>query len=64
MPFGLRNAAQTFQRFIDQVLHGFDFTYMLILTIYISEDEQQHEHHLKLLFDRLREFDVVINPSK
>ena len=25
MLFGLRNAAQTFQRFIDQVLHGLDF---------------------------------------
>ena len=62
MPFGLRNAAQTFQRFIDQVLHGFDFTYAYIDDLLIaSEDEQQHEHHLKLLFDRLREFGVVTN---
>ncbi len=25
MPFGLRNVAQTFQKFIDQVLHGLPF---------------------------------------
>lgn len=28
MPFGLRNAAQTFQHFIDQVLRGLPFCYV------------------------------------
>ena len=28
MPFGLRKAAQTFQRFLDHILHGLDFVYV------------------------------------
>ena len=35
-PFGLRNAAQSFQRFIDQVLHGLDFTYAYLDNILIA----------------------------
>ena len=47
MPFGLRNAAQTFQRFIDQVLHGFPFVYMYIDDVLVaSTSPQEHQRHL------------------
>ena len=65
MPFGLRNAAQTFQRFIHQVLQGLDFVYaynddLLIASSYKSE----HLENLRLLFARFSEYSVVVNPSK
>lgn len=39
MTFGLRNAAQTFQRFVDEVLRGLDFTYAYIddILVFILE---------------------------
>ena len=37
MPFGLLNAAQTFQWFIDHVLHSLDFTYEKTVLIYVSD---------------------------
>ncbi len=45
MPFGLRNAAQTFQRFIDEVLRGLDFTYAYIDDILIASSSAE-EHPL------------------
>ena len=36
MPFGLRNAAQSFQRFINQVLQGLDFVYAYVDDILIA----------------------------
>ncbi|CAB4026405.1 Hypothetical predicted protein, partial [Paramuricea clavata] len=36
MPFGLRNAAQTFQRFMDEVTRGLDFVYVYIDDILIA----------------------------
>ena len=65
MPFGLRNAAQTFQRFMDEVLRGFDFVYAYIDDLLIaSSSESEHLHHLELVFTRLSEYGIVINPAK
>ena len=52
MIFELHNAAQTFQRFIDQVTRGLssDFAYTDDLLIAISNAEE-HEHHLRNLFE-------------
>nr|VZI48510.1 unnamed protein product [Spirometra erinaceieuropaei] len=65
MPFGLRNAAQTFQRFIDRVLRGLPFVYAYIDDLLMaSRNAEEHKEHLALVFDRLDQFGVVINPSK
>lgn len=48
MTFGLRNAAQTFQRFMDEALRGLDFCYSYIDDILIfSESTTQHQQHLR-----------------
>lgn len=65
MTFGLCNAAQTFQRFIDEVLRDLDFCYAYIDDILIvSDNEDQHLSHLRQLFDRLSSNGVLINSSK
>ena len=65
MPFGLRNAAQTFQRFIDQVLRGLHFCYAYIDDVLIaSASPQEHQEHLRLVFQRFHDHGVVINPNK
>ena len=47
MPFGLRNAAQTFQRFIDEVTRGFTFVYAYIDCLLIASDTpEEHAEHL------------------
>lgn len=65
MPFGLRNAAQTFQRFINEVLHGLEFCYAYIDDILIaSATKEEHEKHLRKLFTRLDEYGIRVNPAK
>ncbi|VDL58959.1 unnamed protein product, partial [Hymenolepis diminuta] len=49
LPLGLRNAAQTFQRFIDEVLPGLCFIFAYIDDILVaSENEEEHKKHLEI----------------
>ena len=65
MPFGLRNAAQAFQRFMDQVLHAISNTYVYIDDILIaSTTSEEHLRDLNSVFERLASHGIVINPSK
>ena len=65
MPFGLRKAAQTFQRFVDQVIRGLPFCFAYIDDLLIaSPDPATHLTHWHLLFERLAEHGFVIQPSK
>lgn len=65
MPFKLRNAEKTFQRFMHQVVRGFDFVYVYLDDIIIfSKTNEEHKNHLRLLFQGLAEFGHRIKSSK
>nr|VZI27627.1 unnamed protein product [Spirometra erinaceieuropaei] len=65
MPFGLRNASQTFQRFVDRVLRGLPFVYAYIDDLLVaSSTTKEHMEHLTTVFNRLQQFGAVLNPSK
>ena len=65
MPFGLRNAAQMFQRFMDQVLRGVPAAYTYIDDVLISSPTpEQHLDDLRAVFTRLASHGIVINPNK
>lgn len=65
MPFGLRNASQTFQRYIDEALRGLDFVFAYIDDICIaSSTKEEHRQHIRAVLQRLRDFKLSINPAK
>lgn len=65
MTFGLCNAAQTFQRFLDCVLRGLSFCYAFLDDVIVaSESKEEHEEHLRQIFQRFKDYGVRINPSK
>nr|CDS33596.1 gag pol polyprotein [Hymenolepis microstoma] len=65
MPFGLRNAAQPFQRFMDQVFRGLDFVFTYIDDVLIaSSNPEEHKQHLRQVFERLQQYGITVNPEK
>jgi hypothetical protein len=64
MSFGLRNAAQTFQRFMDGVLRGFDFCFAYLGDILVfSRSPEKHEQYLRALFTQIQRYGIIINPA-
>nr|VZI10130.1 unnamed protein product [Spirometra erinaceieuropaei] len=66
MPFGLHNASQAFQKFLDRVLRGLPFVYAYIddlLVTHCSFTAEEDMEHLATVFDRLQQFGVVLEPS-
>ena len=65
LPFGLRNASGTFQRFLDSIFRDLPFVVSYIDDIMIfSDSPEQHEEHLRTVLSRLDEKDLRIHPSK
>ncbi|CAE1297154.1 unnamed protein product [Acanthosepion pharaonis] len=65
MPFGLRNAAQAFQGFIDEVLRGLTYAYAYIDDLIVaSTDENTHKQHLNEVFQRIALYGLRLNIDK
>ena len=63
MPFGLKNAAQSYQRLMDMFCKGLDFVYLDDILV-ASRNKAEHMSYLHLLFKRLQQHGLVINPLK
>ena len=67
MPFGLTNAPATFQGYINEALRGLldniCVAYMDDILIF-SRDEEEHEKHVRLVLERLKEYSLYAKLSK
>ena len=65
MPFGLKNAAQTFQRLMDSLLRHFPFVFVYLDDLLIfSKNREEHLAHLKQVLEILAENGLRINAAK
>ena len=65
MPFGLKNAAQAFQRLMDVVCKDLPFVFVYLDDILIaSSSAEEHCTHLRTLFQRLTNNGLLLNPNK
>lgn len=65
MPFGLRNAPSSFQRFINEVLRDFDFCFAYLDDILIaSPSKEEHQKNILQVLKKLDEFGLKINLEK
>ena len=65
MPFGLKNAAQTFQRFMDGLLRGLPFAYVYIDDVLIASNSiEEHREHVRQVLERLSQAGLTLSAGK
>ena len=65
MPFGLKNAAQAFQRLMNMVCRGLRGIFVCLDDILIaSSSHKQHLQRIRALFDRLKQYGLVVKLAK
>ena len=65
MPFGLRNAGQTFQRMMDSVLRGIQCVFVYIDDVLVASPSfDQHLKDLENVFRRLQQHGLLLRPDK
>ena len=65
VPFGLKNAAQAFQRVMDPILSGLDCVFVYLDgTLIASSNSRQHAKDLEQLFGLLDSHGLIINRDK
>lgn len=65
MTYGLRNAGQSFQWYVDRALGDLDFVFICVDDILIaSASEAEHVAHLRTVFERLKQYHLRLNTDK
>jgi transposase InsO family protein len=65
MPFGLKNASQTFQRLMDEIFGDLPFVFCFIDDILVaSKNPEENKEHLRIVLGRLEDFGLALNIDK
>ena len=67
LPLGLYNAPSTFQKLINNVMGEYIDNFMMVYLddiFLFSTTEHEHEHHLRLVFQKLRELKLQAKLKK
>lgn len=67
MPFGLCNAPATFQRIMNDALREYLYDFVVVYLddiVVFSNSEEEHEKHLRIVFETLQKHQLYARPSK
>jgi len=67
LPFGLTNSPATFQRMMEQILGDLNMRICIVYLddiVIFSDSVEEHLHHLELVFERIRQYGLKLNPEK